>query len=138
MSFSDAISQVDQIIQFEQQLSDPDAVTNSGASSTTSSTTDTDSTASTGSSSFADALAAAQADTEASAASGLTTDDTDTSSDSTDSSDLLGGGDSPSTPEQVRERLEEVAAMVANHLLLNPVSRHAEQLEALAAVAGLA
>ncbi len=41
------------------------------------------------------------------------------------------------TPEQVRERLEEVAAMGANHLLLNPVSRHAEQVEALAAVVGL-
>jgi probable F420-dependent oxidoreductase len=42
------------------------------------------------------------------------------------------------TPEQVRTRLEEVAAMGANHLLLNPVSRYAEQVEALAAVAGLA
>jgi probable F420-dependent oxidoreductase len=41
------------------------------------------------------------------------------------------------TPEQVRERLEEMVAMGANHLLLNPVSRHAEQLEALAAVVGL-
>ena len=41
------------------------------------------------------------------------------------------------TPEQVRERLEELVAMGANHLLLNPVSRYAEQLEALAAVAGL-
>lgn len=41
------------------------------------------------------------------------------------------------TPEQVRERLEEVVAMGANHLLLNPVSRHLEQVEALAAVAGL-
>ena len=41
------------------------------------------------------------------------------------------------TPEQVRERLEEVIAMGANHLLLNPVSRHAEQLEALAEVVGL-
>jgi len=41
------------------------------------------------------------------------------------------------TPEQVRERLEEVAAMGANHLLLNPVSRYAEQVEALAEVAGL-
>lgn len=42
------------------------------------------------------------------------------------------------TPEQVRERLEEVAAMGASHLLLNPVSRYAEQVEALAAVTGLA
>jgi probable F420-dependent oxidoreductase len=42
------------------------------------------------------------------------------------------------TPEQVRERLEEVVAMGANHLLLNPVSRHAEQVDALAEVVGLA
>ena len=41
------------------------------------------------------------------------------------------------TPEQVRERLEEVIAMGANHLLLNPVSRHVEQVEALAEVVGL-
>jgi probable F420-dependent oxidoreductase len=42
------------------------------------------------------------------------------------------------TPEQVRARLEEVAAMGASHLLLNPISRYAEQVEALAAVVGLA
>jgi probable F420-dependent oxidoreductase len=42
------------------------------------------------------------------------------------------------TPELVRERLEALAAMGANHLLLNPVSRHVEQVQALAAVAGLA
>jgi alkanesulfonate monooxygenase SsuD/methylene tetrahydromethanopterin reductase-like flavin-dependent oxidoreductase (luciferase family) len=41
------------------------------------------------------------------------------------------------TPEQVRERLEEVVAMGANHLMLNPVSHYAEQLEALAEVVGL-
>ena len=41
------------------------------------------------------------------------------------------------TPEQVRIRLEEVVAMGANHLLLNPVSRYAEQVEALAEVVGL-
>jgi probable F420-dependent oxidoreductase len=41
------------------------------------------------------------------------------------------------TPEQVGERLEELVALGANHLLLNPVSRYAEQVEALAAVAGL-
>src|SRR4051794_6686795 len=40
-------------------------------------------------------------------------------------------------PEQVRERLEEVVAMGDNHLLLNPVSNHAEQVEALAEVVGL-
>jgi probable F420-dependent oxidoreductase len=49
----------------------------------------------------------------------------------TDSSGIHG------TPKQVRERLEEMVAMGANHLLLNPVSRHTEQLEALAAVVGL-
>jgi probable F420-dependent oxidoreductase len=52
--------------------------------------------------------------------------------DQTDASGVHG------TPEQVQERLEELLAMGANHLLLNPVSRHAEQLEALAAVVGLA
>jgi probable F420-dependent oxidoreductase len=41
------------------------------------------------------------------------------------------------TPEQVRERLEELVAAGANHLLLNPVSRYAEQLEALAGSVGL-
>jgi probable F420-dependent oxidoreductase len=41
------------------------------------------------------------------------------------------------TPKQVRERLEEMVGMGANHLLLNPVSRYAEQLEALAEVVGL-
>ena len=40
------------------------------------------------------------------------------------------------TPEQVRERLEDLVAAGANHLLLNPVSRHAEQLEAVAELAG--
>lgn len=42
------------------------------------------------------------------------------------------------SPEQVRARLEEVIEMGANHLLLNPVSRYAEQVEALAEVVGLA
>lgn len=41
------------------------------------------------------------------------------------------------TPEQVREQLEELVAMGANHLLLNPVTRYTEQVEALAEVAGL-
>jgi probable F420-dependent oxidoreductase len=41
------------------------------------------------------------------------------------------------TPEQVRERLEELVAAGANHLLLNPVARHEAQLEALAAVVGV-
>jgi alkanesulfonate monooxygenase SsuD/methylene tetrahydromethanopterin reductase-like flavin-dependent oxidoreductase (luciferase family) len=41
------------------------------------------------------------------------------------------------TPEHVRERLEEVAAMGPSHLMLNPVSRHQEQVEALAEIVGL-
>jgi probable F420-dependent oxidoreductase len=40
------------------------------------------------------------------------------------------------TPEQVRERLEGLVAAGANHLLLNPISRHVEQLEAVAELAG--
>jgi len=41
------------------------------------------------------------------------------------------------TPEQVKERLEEMVAMGANHLLRKPVSRYAEQLEAPAEVVGV-
>ena len=41
------------------------------------------------------------------------------------------------TPEQVAERLQELVAAGANHLLLNPISRHGEQLEAVAELAGL-
>jgi len=41
------------------------------------------------------------------------------------------------TSEQVREQLEELVAMGATHLLLNPVTRYTEQVEALAEVAGL-
>lgn len=41
------------------------------------------------------------------------------------------------TPEQVRGKLEELIAMGANHLMLNPVSRHVEQVEALAEIVGL-
>ena len=42
------------------------------------------------------------------------------------------------TPEQVRARLEELVSMGANHLLLNPVARYAEQVDMLASVVGLA
>jgi probable F420-dependent oxidoreductase len=40
------------------------------------------------------------------------------------------------TPEQVREQLEVLAAKGATHLLLNPVTRYTEQVEALAEVVG--
>ena len=49
----------------------------------------------------------------------------------TDSSGIHG------TPEHVQERLHEMIALGANHLLLNPVARHVEQLDALAEVVGL-
>jgi probable F420-dependent oxidoreductase len=42
------------------------------------------------------------------------------------------------TPQQVREQLEAVIALGANHLLLNSVSRHVEQTQALAEIVGLA
>jgi len=41
------------------------------------------------------------------------------------------------TAAEVRERLEGLVRAGATHLLLNPVGRYGEQLEALAAVAGL-
>jgi probable F420-dependent oxidoreductase len=41
------------------------------------------------------------------------------------------------TPAQVRERLEELVAMGASHLLLNPVGSYVEQVDAVAEMAGL-
>ena len=41
------------------------------------------------------------------------------------------------TPEHVAERLEELVSAGASHLLLNPISRHLEQLEAVAELTGL-
>ncbi|MGZ4587788.1 MAG: LLM class flavin-dependent oxidoreductase [Mycobacteriaceae bacterium] len=40
------------------------------------------------------------------------------------------------TPQQVREQLEKLAAIGANHLLLNPVTRYLEQAETLAEIVG--
>ena len=42
------------------------------------------------------------------------------------------------TPDDVGEQLEALAAAGANHLLLNPVTRYDEQVEALASITGLA
>jgi probable F420-dependent oxidoreductase len=50
----------------------------------------------------------------------------------------LNAGDIYGTPAQVKQRLEELVAAGANHLLINPVCRHEEQLEAMAEVVGLA
>ena len=47
--------------------------------------------------------------------------------DGTDASGIHG------TPAHVRARLEELIAMGATHLLLNPIARHVEQVDALAA-----
>jgi len=46
-------------------------------------------------------------------------------------------GDIYGTPAQVREQLEALVAAGANHLLVNPVGRYTEQVEALAEVVGL-
>ena len=101
MSFSDAIGQVDQIVQWEQQLSNPAALTQSSGTAATGTTSNTGSTDSSSSSSFSDALAQAQSQEGTSALSVPDSSDagTDTSS-STDTSDgagtssLLSGGDS--------------------------------------------
>jgi probable F420-dependent oxidoreductase len=42
------------------------------------------------------------------------------------------------TPQQVRDGLEALVAAGASHLLVNPVGRYAEQVEALAEIVGLA
>jgi probable F420-dependent oxidoreductase len=42
------------------------------------------------------------------------------------------------TPAQVQEQLQALVALGATHLLLNPVTRYTEQVEALAEVVGLA
>jgi cell wall-associated NlpC family hydrolase len=110
MSFSDAIGQIDQIVQWEQQLTNPAAATQTTSTTSTggtSATGDATSTSTTGSSSpasasFADALAQAQEQEGEDAISTLDpTSSTDSSllgstdaTDSTDTSDLLGGGDS--------------------------------------------
>jgi probable F420-dependent oxidoreductase len=51
--------------------------------------------------------------------------------------DGAGGSGISGTPAELRERLEEMSASGASHLLLNPVCRHAEQLEALVEIVGL-
>ncbi len=51
---------------------------------------------------------------------------------------LTAAGGVYGTPERVREQLEQLVAKGATHLLLNPVTRYAEQVEALAEVVGLA
>jgi cell wall-associated NlpC family hydrolase len=99
MSFSDAIGQVDQIVQWEQQLASPAALTQPSGTAATGTTANTGSSDSASSSSFSDALAQAQSQEGTSALSVLDsadagTDPSSDSSDSTDSSSLLSGGDS--------------------------------------------
>lgn len=100
MSFSDAIGQVDQIVQWEQQLANPSALSQSTSTGTsgTSTTATTNSSDSSSGSSFTDALAQAQAQEGTSVLSVLdpsdSTDATISTDPSTSSSDLLSGGDS--------------------------------------------
>ncbi|HEX3804163.1 MAG TPA: hypothetical protein VHV75_15105 [Solirubrobacteraceae bacterium] len=105
MSFSDAVGQIDQIVQWEQQLANPAALTQATGTGDTATSGDTSSTSATDSStstSFANALADAQAQDGSEAISTLdptaTTDNsllgaTDTTGTSS-ASDLLSGGDS--------------------------------------------
>ncbi len=103
MSFSDAIGQIDQIVQWEQQLANPAAApqtTSSGATTTADQTSGT----SAGSSSFSDALAQAQSADGSDAASLLDPSSTGASStgvstsstgdSASGASNLLSGGDS--------------------------------------------
>jgi cell wall-associated NlpC family hydrolase len=112
MSFSDAIGQIDQIVQWEQQLTDPAALTQTTSTGGNSATDDTSATGGTDASTnstFAQTLAQAQAQDATTAAT--TADPTDTTAASmldptdttaastldptaTTSSDLLSGGDS--------------------------------------------
>jgi peptidoglycan DL-endopeptidase CwlO len=94
MSFSDAIGQVDQIVQWEQQLANPAAASQSSSTSGTGTTASTSSSNSSSSSSFTDALAQAQTQDGTSALSVLDPSDSTDTSGSTSSSDLLSGGDS--------------------------------------------
>jgi cell wall-associated NlpC family hydrolase len=61
MSFSDAIGQIDQIVQWEQQLSDPAVLTQAQTSAAAGATAATSATGSSAGASFAQALAQAQA-----------------------------------------------------------------------------
>lgn len=92
MSFSDAIGHIDQIVQWEQQLANPAAVTqtmSSGGSATTSGLSSTD-TGTGGSTSFSNALAQAQAQEGGDTAALLSP----SSGSTTSTSGLLNGGDS--------------------------------------------
>jgi cell wall-associated NlpC family hydrolase len=96
MSFSDAVGQIDQIVQWEQQMANPATLTQASSTTGTSATSPSDSSSATSASSFADTLAEAQANTEASTATSVL--DPSSTTDSTDPTDstsaLLGGGDS--------------------------------------------
>lgn len=105
MSFSDAIGQVDQIVQWEQQLSDPAAAIQSSGTAATGTTSNTASSDAPSGASFSNALAQAQAQEGAGAASvldpsagatttGATAAGATASSAATSASDLLAGGDS--------------------------------------------
>jgi cell wall-associated NlpC family hydrolase len=92
MSFSDAIGQVDQIVQWEQQLSNPAAATQSSGTAAAGTISDTSTSGASTGASFSNALAQAQTQEGSSTASVL--DPTANASGSTSASDLLGGGDS--------------------------------------------
>jgi cell wall-associated NlpC family hydrolase len=91
MSFSDVIGQVDQIVQWEQQLSNPAAATQSSGTAAVG-TSDTSPSDPTSGASFSNALAQAQAQDAGATASVL--DPSAATTGATSAGDLLGGGDS--------------------------------------------
>jgi cell wall-associated NlpC family hydrolase len=99
MSFSEAIGQVDQIVQWEQQLANPAAATQSAGTAATATTSDTGTTSGADGASFSNALAQAQSQPSAGALATLDTGATAstaaaTGTSATTSGALLSGGDS--------------------------------------------
>jgi cell wall-associated NlpC family hydrolase len=100
MSFSDAVGQIDQIVQWEQQLTNPAALTqttSTGAAATTGDTSNANASDSSTSASFATALADAQAQDGSEAISTLDPTASTASTDSTDASSLLDASDPTGT-----------------------------------------
>ena len=92
MSVSDAIGQVDQIVQWEQQLANPAAANQSSGTAAGGTISDPSTTATSGGASFSNALAQAQSQGGTRALS--TPDSSASTTGATSAADLLGGGDS--------------------------------------------
>ena len=93
MSFSDAIGHVDQIVQWEQQLSNPAAATQSSGTAAAGTISDTGGSDPSSGASFSNALAQAQAQAGGGATASVL-DPAANAAGATSASGLLGGGDS--------------------------------------------